>query len=258
MRATTMAVVYLGTLLIDQRTSPRAHWPWRRRSFSPQPAGARRPGLPADLRRHDRDRRRRAGITAAAGGPRLLRPAVALHRCVRGHGSGAAAARPALLLPRDRGGSAVQLRGGAADVRSCRSAAWRPSRRPRCFRRSRMRRAGSPHAAARGLVSSAALVHVVPWLTWRVPSPPLWLVAVYYVGLVAFVSVRCVGAVDDPVAPRRASGGRSPHRGERAPHGRPHPCHHGRDRGRLRLVVLDVGQGDATMVRFPSGPHASR
>ena len=48
----------------------------------------------------------------------------------------------------------------------------------------------APHVAARGLVSSAALVHVVPWLTWRVPSPPLWLIAVYYIGIVAIVSVR--------------------------------------------------------------------
>ena len=29
------------------------------------------------------------------------------------------------------------------------------------------------HVAVRGLIDSAALVDMVPWLTWRVPSPAL-------------------------------------------------------------------------------------
>ena len=45
--------------------------------------------------------------------------------------------------------------------------------------------------AARALVSSAALISVVPWLTWRVRAPSaLRLIALYYCALVALVTWR--------------------------------------------------------------------
>ena len=190
-------------------------------------------------------------ITAAAGGPRLLRPAVAL--------IAASAATEVALLPLGPlffsrvtvAGllfncaavplmSIVQIGGMAAVAATAvfpslaHAAGW------------------VPHAAARGLVSSAALVHVAPWLTWRVPSPPLWLIAVYYIGLIAFVSVRAWVRWTIPW-----------HRAVRPAAGLltaasallivTAPLPSWPDRGRLRLVVLDVGQGDATIVRFPSG-----
>jgi competence protein ComEC len=36
------------------------------------------------------------------------------------------------------------------------------------------------HMAAQALLESGRLVDFAPWATWRVPSPPLWLVAGYY------------------------------------------------------------------------------
>ena len=188
-RATTMAVVYLGTLLIDhqfcrERTG-RGGVPDSRR----QPAGARRPGLPADVWGLDRDCRRRTSHDRCRRRSAAPSTGGCAHRCVRGHGSGAAAARPAFFSRVTVAGllfncaavplmSIVQIVGMAAVAATAvfpslaHAAGW------------------APHAAARGLVSSAALVHVAPWLTWRVPSPPLWLIAVYYIGLIAFVSVR--------------------------------------------------------------------
>ncbi len=45
------------------------------------------------------------------------------------------------------------------------------------------------HLGVRGLIDSAALVDAAPWLTWRVPSPAILLVAAYYAAaVVAFVS----------------------------------------------------------------------
>ncbi|MEN3339212.1 MAG: competence protein ComEC [Acidobacteriota bacterium] len=103
------------------------------------------------------------------------------------------------------------------------------------------------HVAARWLIGSARLVDLAPWLA-RDVAPPAWgLVAVYYAccaaclsgarfarlgaaGLVVCVAVILIGpagftagAVTPPAA------------------------------GTLRVVFLDVGQGDATMVRMPDG-----
>jgi competence protein ComEC len=109
-----------------------------------------------------------------------------------------------------------------------------------------------PHQAARALVSSAALVHLTPWLTWRVPAPPLWLVAFYYSGLVALLSARIWVRWTIPWhrAARSAAALLAAASAALVVAG-PLPswpfC------ARLRLVVLDVGQGDATIVRFPSG-----
>jgi competence protein ComEC len=96
------------------------------------------------------------------------------------------------------------------------------------------------HLAVEGLIRSAALVDVFPWLTWRVAPPPLPVVAVYYIGLISIASGRFIRAstvafaaaamwvVCAPLFPTRSD---SP----------------------LRVTFLDVGQGDAAIVQFPDG-----
>src|SRR5687767_13150396 len=44
------------------------------------------------------------------------------------------------------------------------------------------------HLGVRGLIDSARVVDAAPWLTWRVPSPPLWLMATYYAALIAAIA----------------------------------------------------------------------
>ena len=100
------------------------------------------------------------------------------------------------------------------------------------------------HAAASGLVSSARLVDVAPWLATRVPAPSLVLVVAYYMGLVVALLARGVGrlcgaAVLLVSALAIATG---------QPAGWLSAAH---DAGELRVTVFDVGQGDATLVQFP-------
>jgi len=98
------------------------------------------------------------------------------------------------------------------------------------------------HLAASGLVRSASLVDFVPWTSQVVVPPPWWLIAIYYAscGLIFQRPWRRVGvagigcsvavmlvppAVARPVTPPRD--------------------------GVLRIVFLDVGQGDATLIQLP-------
>ena len=98
------------------------------------------------------------------------------------------------------------------------------------------------HAGVRGLIESAVVVDAVPWLTWRVPSPPLLLVAVYYALLLiwvvlcsrAWLGVIVAGvfiwiAISPPTLSRTFGD------------------------GRLHLTMMDVGQGDAMLVTLPNG-----
>ncbi len=113
------------------------------------------------------------------------------------------------------------------------------------------------HAAATGLVDSARFVDLVPWISVHVPRPAVWLVIVYYVGCVAAMSVHrhtrffaataalmfvvmLVGprfAMRDVIPPTPSRGGA--------------PAAAARDA--LRVVFLDVAQGDATLIRMPGG-----
>ncbi|MBK5295662.1 MAG: DNA internalization-related competence protein ComEC/Rec2 [Vicinamibacteria bacterium] len=109
--------------------------------------------------------------------------------------------------------------------------------------------------AAGGLAASAALVEWVPWLAVRTPAPAIWVAASYLCGLAAVV-----------VGPHlRTLPGRWSRRLRRSSVGAATVCAvwilaapstwrwPWRADGRLRIVALDVGQGDATLVEFPNG-----
>jgi competence protein ComEC len=98
------------------------------------------------------------------------------------------------------------------------------------------------HVAALGLVSSAGLVDFAPWTSQSVVTPMWWLMAAYYgacclvllrrwwligvAGLAFTVTLMLMPpAFARPVSPPRA--------------------------GMLRVVFLDVGQGDSTLIQLP-------
>jgi competence protein ComEC len=102
------------------------------------------------------------------------------------------------------------------------------------------------HTAAVVLVDSARIVDVAPWLSWRVPPPPIGVIAVYYTGWAVWFMTRapararraalaCTAAAGVVVATAAAGAPFAP---------RP---------GHLRATMLDVGQGDAILVQFPQG-----
>jgi competence protein ComEC len=103
------------------------------------------------------------------------------------------------------------------------------------------------HIATVGLVESARLVDVLPWLSVDVLPPALWLVASYYAAcLLLLYARRFRRAVLVALGLSVALVLLSP---AFAHHGAPLPS----ARGILRVVFLDVGQGDATLVQLPSG-----
>ena len=103
------------------------------------------------------------------------------------------------------------------------------------------------HGAATGLIESARVVDLLPWLSVPVSAPSWPLVAAYYAGAIgllvprvraqaiALLTAVAVLVVAGPDVLRR----------DRVPAARLP----------LRVVFLDVGQGDATLVVLPSG-HA--
>jgi competence protein ComEC len=98
------------------------------------------------------------------------------------------------------------------------------------------------HVGVRGLLESARLVDLAPWLTWRVPSPSAPVIAAYYLSLLAALVLRkwvrpaalavllLAWIIIAPPTLARAFGD-----------------------GRLHLTMMDVGQGDAMLVTLPNG-----
>ncbi len=116
--------------------------------------------------------------------------------------------------------------------------------------------------AAAGIVGSAGLVDVVPWSTWTLAPPPLWLAAAVVgawgllwrarvgrrlrvaIAAVWLGGVVAIGSGRVPARPLFEAGQRdAPCRAPELPPGT----------AWLRVVALDVGQGDATLIRFPDG-----
>ena len=100
-------------------------------------------------------------------------------------------------------------------------------------------------AATGALLGSSALVDVAPWLSWRVPAPSLTVIVAFYLsGVVWLAAVRPVvrrwgGALCTVLAAAIAWSPGTPLSQPR--------------NGWLRLTMVDVGQGDATLVQFPTG-----
>jgi competence protein ComEC len=111
-----------------------------------------------------------------------------------------------------------------------------------------------PHLASVGLVRSAGLVDHMPWLTWRVAGPPWWLLAGYYVAIAACLWRHRYPGRTSPLA-RLAARLLVACAVGTAVLVVSMPLHSGiaREPGALRVTVLDVGQGDATLLQTPDG-----
>jgi competence protein ComEC len=96
------------------------------------------------------------------------------------------------------------------------------------------------------LVESARLVDLAPWIVRRVPPPPFWLVAIYYVALATawtyWRTRRGVGAalVMAAVAGLMVTG--------------IDPLARSTALDVLRLTMIDVGQGDSMLLEAPAAP----
>ena len=103
------------------------------------------------------------------------------------------------------------------------------------------------HGAATALLGSARLVDVAPWLAPDVPPPALWLIAAYYLSAAGLLCRRTRRAASVGLGILATVLIAGPHvvSRHRVP-ASPFP---------LRVGVLDVGQGDATVVSLPGG-HA--
>ena len=98
------------------------------------------------------------------------------------------------------------------------------------------------HAGVRGLLDSARLVDLAPWLTWRIPSPPVPVVIAYYLSLIAALVLKkwhapagvaaalLLWIVVAPATLSRTFGD-----------------------GALHVTMMDVGQGDSVLITFPNG-----
>ena len=100
------------------------------------------------------------------------------------------------------------------------------------------------HASATGLVESSRVVEWFPWMAFDAVPPAWWLLGVYYAGCAALWSrhPRAASAVIGLSLVLMLSGCPAFARDMWPP-----------PKGRLRVVFLDVGQGDATLITLPDG-----
>ena len=110
--------------------------------------------------------------------------------------------------------------------------------------------AWAAHLAATGLIHSSSLVDFAPWLSASVPPPVWWLMALYYAAALGLLSTRTrwmSGWILAAAAGVLLAGPRQTSRDAMPP-----------GRSPVRVVVLDVGQGDATVIELPGGREAPR
>ena len=110
------------------------------------------------------------------------------------------------------------------------------------------------HLAVRGLIDSAALVDVAPWLTWRVPSPSLWLIGAYYSAVALWLFAW--RSADRSVVNRRRLAATTAVLLFLWIAVAPQTLARVRGDGRLHVTLMDVGQGDAVLVTLPNGRTA--
>jgi len=132
---------------------------------------------------------------------------------------------------------------------------------------------GATHLAVTTLVESAVLVDWFPWVSWRVPPPPVAVLAVYYGALGAawsgtsrarhaWTAIASATAVSIALGPAWSGLPPSYVPGGRVVMGSSAPARSGVRApgdwdlapGALEVTVLDVGQGDAALVREAAGP----
>jgi competence protein ComEC len=115
------------------------------------------------------------------------------------------------------------------------------------------------HLGADGLVRSATLIDLAPWVTYRVAPPNALVVAAYYAGLAAAVVLwhrrRMVTGSREMRVLRAARHAAALLAAAAAAWilAEPWTLWASRGDGRLRITFIDVGQGDAAFVRFPRG-----
>lgn len=115
------------------------------------------------------------------------------------------------------------------------------------------------HAGAEGLVRSAGLVELAPVLTWRLTPPSWFAIVAYYVSLITAWSLwRLVAQVLGSRESRllqlvRRSAAAAAVASLVWILVEPWAVVRSRGDGRLHVTFIDVGQGDAALVRFPKG-----
>lgn len=107
--------------------------------------------------------------------------------------------------------------------------------------------------AATLLIESSGLVDLAPWLTWRVPSPSALLLTAYYLAVAAWWWVsRQVAPTVASLAISRTAGYAALTLGLLIAVS-PQSLARAFGDGRLHVTMFDVGQGDAMLVTFPNG-----
>lgn len=106
-------------------------------------------------------------------------------------------------------------------------------------------------AGAAGLVWSADLVRFVPAVTYRIAPPSAVAIAIYYVGLIAWWSIRRGRRTFSRVSARTAAAVALVSAVWILVNPRAIAARAGD--GRLHVIFIDVGQGDAAFVRLPAG-----